>query len=491
MRFDEIWFQVKAPEALRPSVEAAVRTALPNARFGQGRILEVRVSNTPNAPIHCAVSLEDGPTWETEDIEILRWGYQPADRVQRMKERARLGVLQVISSAYDLPMSPWGILTGVRPTKLIHNLLDRGFSRDEVTRLLLNVYGVAPERVELIVNIAQWQRQFFHASPNQPVGVYIGIPFCPTRCSYCSFAAYPIETHGHLMPKFHAALCTEIEGIGRLLRRLGVEVESVYVGGGTPTIFQGDDLRAILALARKWFVSPRTVEFTVEAGRPETITRETSEIFAELGVNRVSVNPQTMHDETLRRVGRAHTAEDTRKAVELVRRAGIPVINMDIILGLPGEELHHVEATLEAIRELRPDNLTVHSLAMKRASQLRKNIHDSAIAQEQGQAMAQAAARAAQEWGLAPYYLYRQRYILSDLENIGYARPQTASVYNVQMMEERQTIIALGGGGITKLVSPDLKLVRLANPKCPATYAQQLPTRLPAKLWQIHQHFAV
>lgn len=150
-----------------------------------------------------------------------------------------------------------------------------------------------------------------------------------------------------------------------------------------------------------------------------------------------------------------------------------------------------MEATLEAIGELRPENLTVHSLAMKRASELRKNIQDSAIAQEQGEAMAHAAARSAQAWGLNPYYLYRQRYILSDLENIGYARPHTASVYNVQMMEERQTIISLGGGGITKLVSPDLRLVRLANPKCPATYAQQLRTVLPAKLWHIHEHFAV
>ena len=229
----------------------------------------------------------------------------------------------------------------------------------------------------------------------------------------------------------------------------------------------------------------------MEAGRPETVSQETSEILAEAGVNRVCVNPQTMNDATLRRVGRAHTAEDTQRAVELVRQAGIPIVNMDIILGLPGEELEDVEATLEAVGVLHPENLTVHSLAVKRASELRRNIRAAAIAQEQGQEMAGAAARYASEWGLSPYYLYRQRFILSDLENVGYAKPQTASVYNVQMMEERQTIISLGGGGITKLVSPDLTLVRLANPKCPATYAQQLKTSLPAKLWQIHRHLAV
>jgi oxygen-independent coproporphyrinogen-3 oxidase len=432
-----------------------------------------------------------GPTWQIEDHEILDRRYQTADRVQRAKERVRLGVLKVISSAYEIPMSPWGILTGVRPTKLVHNLLDRGLTPDKVKDLLTDVYAVSLERAGLIQEIAAWQRQFFHASPNQPVGIYIGIPFCPTRCTYCSFAAYPVATHGHLMAKFHEALCWEIEAVGRLLQRLGVHVESVYVGGGTPTTFRGKDLRVLLELARRWFVSHSTVEFTVEAGRPETVSQETSEILAEAGVNRVCVNPQTMNDATLRRVGRAHTAEDTQRAVELVRQAGIPIVNMDIILGLPGEELEDVEATLEAVGVLHPENLTVHSLAVKRASELRRNIRAAAIAQEQGQEMAGAAARYASEWGLSPYYLYRQRFILSDLENVGYAKPQTASVYNVQMMEERQTIISLGGGGITKLVSPDLTLVRLANPKCPATYAQQLKTSLPAKLWQIHRHLAV
>lgn len=491
IRFDEIWFQIDAPAELYPSVEAAVRTILPNARFGPGRVLRIRAAGGFGRPIQCRVALEGGQSWELEDSEILSPIYRPADVAQRIKERARLGVLQVISAAYDIPLSPWGILTGVRPTKLVHNLLDRGFSLAEVKTQLRDVYGVAQERADLVVRIAQGQRQFFHHSPNQPVGVYVGIPFCPTRCSYCSFAAYPVTTHGHLMAQFHEALCAEIEAVGRLLKRLGVAVESVYIGGGTPTTYQSRDLRALLELVRRWFVSESTVEFTVEAGRPETILPETCQIMAEAGVKRVSVNPQTMHDATLERVGRAHTAADTRRAVELVRQAGIPIVNMDIILGLPREGLSHVEATLDAIGGLAPENLTVHSLAMKRASALRRSIKESAIAQEQGEAMAAAALKRATAWGLSPYYLYRQRFILSDLENIGFARPHTESIYNVQMMEERQTIIALGGGGITKLVSPDLSLVRLANPKCPATYAQRLRTGLPAKLWQIHEHFAV
>lgn len=491
VNFDEVWFKIEAPLDLQPSIEAAARGLLPNVRFGEGQVLRVEVVDEPGRPLHCSVELEGGPVWQISDDEILSPAYTNFHRAQRVKERVRLGVNSVLRTAYDLPLSPWGILVGVRPTKLVHNLVDQGFSPEHVDKLLRDVYAVSPERARLVLNIAEWQRQFFHASPNQPVGVYIGIPFCPTRCSYCSFASYPMKTHGHLMSQFFEALCWEIEAVGRLFRRLGVQVESVYFGGGTPTTFQGKELRTLLELARSWFVSDKTSEFTVEAGRPETILEETSQIMSDYGVNRVSVNPQSMNDATLRRVRRAHTAEDTIRAVERVRRAGIPIVNMDIILGLPGEDIADVEKTLQAIRELTPDNLTVHSLAVKRASELRKNLESLSIAQEQGEGMAQLSAQAARELGMEPYYLYRQRYILGDLENIGYARPGTASVYNVQMMEERQTIIALGGGGITKLVSPDLKLVRLANPKCPATYAQQLKTTMPAKLWQLEQHLAV
>lgn len=491
VNFDEVWFKIEAPPELLPSIEAAARGLLPNVRFGEGKVLRVEVDDTPGRPLYCSVELEGWPAWRVSDDEILSPVYEEFHRTQRVKERVRLGVNVVLRTAYDIPMSPWGILVGVRPTKLVHNLFDQGFSANHVEYMLREVYAVSPERVELVMNTAKWQRQFFHASPNQPVGVYIGIPFCPTRCSYCSFASYPIGTHGHLIPKFFEALCWEIEAVGRLFRRLGVAVESIYFGGGTPTTFQGDQLRRLLDLSRRWFLSEVTSEFTVEAGRPETILEDTCRIMAENGVNRVSVNPQTMNDATLRRIRRAHTVDDTIKAVERVRRAGIPILNMDIILGLPGEDISHVEATLKAISELAPDNLTVHSLAVKRASELRKNLESMSIAQEQGEAMAQLSAQAARELGMEPYYLYRQRYILGDLENIGYARPGTASVYNVQMMEERQTIVALGGGGITKLVSPDLSLVRLANPKCPATYAQQLKTTMPAKLWQLEQHLAV
>lgn len=491
VNFEEVWFRIAAPVHLKPAIEAAVRGLLPNAQFGQGRSLEVEVNSRSEMGLDCRVRLDGGPVWQIHDEEILEEYYQDFDRAQRVKERVRLGVLTVISQAYDLPLSPWGILSGVRPTKLVHNLIDRGFSFAKVEQLLAEVYAISPDKIRLVLDIARWQRQLLHPSPNQSVGVYIGIPFCPTRCSYCSFAAYPIGSHGHLMPQFYEALCYEIEAVGRLLRRRGIPVESVYFGGGTPTTFQGEELRTLLDLARRNFVTGETCEFTVEAGRPETISAETSEILAANGVNRVSVNPQTMSNATLKRVGRAHSAEDTYRAMAFVRGAGIPIVNMDIILGLPGEDLGDVQATLEAIAELKPENLTVHSLAVKRASELRKNIETLSIAQEQGEAMAHMAAQYALEWGLEPYYMYRQRYILGDLENIGYARPGAESVYNVQMMEERQTIIALGGGGITKLVSPDLRLTRIANPKCPATYAQQLKTTLPAKLWQFEQHFAV
>lgn len=489
-RFDPESFQINAPEELIPAVEAVIRSILPNAQFGTGRKLEVNVRWTDGQLI-VQVVLDGLTEWSYTDREIQDERYDEDDRKRRARERVRLGVFTVIGEAYDVAPSPWGILTGVRPTKLVHKMIDRNFSSGELKRILGNVYGLVDEKIALLLDVAEKQQKFFHPNPNQPIGIYVGIPFCPTRCSYCSFAAYPLESHGHLLEPFFESLCVEIREIGVLLKELGVTVESVYLGGGTPTTIQGQKLTYLLELVRTWLVTSETCEFTVEAGRPETLSRETLHILADSGINRISINPQSMHDETLCRVGRQHTVRDVITAFNDARDVGIPMINMDIILGLPGEKFSHVRHTLDMIGDLQPDNLTVHSLALKRASRLRKSPEYLNIAQEQGEQMAHIAADYCSRWGLAPYYLYRQRYILSDLENIGYARPGTESVYNVQMMEERQTIIALGGGGITKLVAPDLSLVRLVNPKCPATYSQQLESSLPSKLCQIRQHLVV
>lgn len=486
--FGEESFQIVAAETLTPTIESTVKSLIPKAKFGGGRKIEVNYK-WESSGLQVKVNLSGGAGWQFNDEEVFAPYYDEVDRQRRVKERVRLGVQRVLEQTYHLAPSPWGILTGVRPTKLVHSLMDRGFSREKLAQVLQDVYGLSPEKISLLLDVTARQRLFFHPSPNNPISIYVGIPFCPTRCSYCSFAAYPLGSHGHLLQGFLDALQLEIIAVGSLIRELGLEVETVYLGGGTPTTVQGDDLRRLLSLITEHLCTAQTRELTVEAGRPETLTLETLQILKNGGVERISINPQTMHDETLKAIGRAHSVSDVYIAFNLARQVGFPIINMDIILGLPGENVDHVRQTLEEIGSMGPDNLTVHSLALKRASSLRKSLENVQIAQEQGTIMVDLAREYALSWGMIPYYLYRQRHILGDLENIGYAKVGQDSIYNIQMMEERQTIIALGGGGITKLVAEDLSLVRQANPKCPATYSQQISTDLESKLTQIKNHF--
>lgn len=469
-------------------MEVAVKSLAPNASFGQGRVL--RGSYAWEDHVLCVSLCLDGEEWTFRDTEICDPRYTEVDRERRVKERVRLGIRRVFERVYGLAPSPWGILSGVRPMKMVHSMLDRGFPPEELKSILLEVYALNSKKADLLLEIAALQRPYFHSDPNNPISIYVGIPFCPTRCSYCSFAAYPLETHGHLLKGFLQALHLEIAAVGSLLRELQLEVEAVYLGGGTPTTVQGEDLERLLSLMREHLFTAGTREFTVEAGRPETLSKETLNILKAGGTQRICINPQTMHAATLRSIGRRHGVDDVRTAFARARKVGIPLINMDIILGLPGEELSHVRRTLEEIGTLGPDNLTVHSLALKRASRLRKDLDQVQIAQEQGEAMVDLAREYALSWGMSPYYLYRQRHILGDLENTGYAVPQASSVYNIQMMEERQSILALGGGGVTKLVSSDLTLTRHANPKCPASYAARIREHLEDRLNLLRSHFA-
>lgn len=483
-------FQIKAPAGLCPTVKGAVTSLFRTVDFSCGPVLEIASADT-EAGIATSVRLEGYEPWYHLDAEINSSCYDQADRDNRIKERIRLGIKTVLCRAYGIPFSPWGILVGVRPAKLVHRLIDRGFSREKIIFLLTDVYGVNRSRRELLLDVVERQRRFFLPDVNNPVSVYVGIPFCPTRCGYCSFAAYPLETHAHLVRGFLMALHQEIEAMGELLQERGIKVQSVYLGGGTPTTITGADLEKLVGLLNKYFHADQCQEYMVEAGRPETLTRETLAILKANGVQRISINPQTMHDRTLQLIGRAHTADQIRKAFALAAECRFEHINADLILGLPGEDEADFASSLEEILKLGPDHITVHSLALKRASSFRLNLDQLALEQRRGEAMAQYAQDRLACAGMAPYYLYRQRYIFSDLENIGYAKPGAESIYNVQMMEERQTIIGLGGGAITKLVSPDLKVVRHANPKCPAAYAQQIGSIISAKMYQIKGHLSV
>lgn len=407
------------------------------------------------------------------DCEISDPRYPAEDLERRIRERIRLLCLRLMARATGQPTSPWGILTGIRPTKIYFYLSELGFTADEIRERLVSVYGLAPAKADLVREVAQVEEPYLKIAADQ-VGVYIGIPFCPTRCHYCSFASYPLSTHGHLVPRFLEAVTREIQAVSACLRSAGLKINCLYVGGGTPTALPDGAFETLMQQLSQSFQIPAQGqgEFTVEAGRPDTISYRKAMIIKAAGANRVSVNPQTMNEKTLAIIGRDHTAAEVYRAVECIRAAGIANLNMDLIAGLPGETCSDMEQTLLAIQKLAPENLTVHTLAIKRASQWRHNLADYDLpSAAETAAMVELASQAAVRMGMHPYYLYRQRFILANLENLGYSLPGNESPYNIQMIEERQTVVGLGGGGVTRMVQPQSgKVERLFNPKCPATY---------------------
>ena len=350
---------------------------------------------------------------------------------------------------------PWGSLTGIRPTRLFVEQTARGLSPEQACRALEEQFDVDPEKAALLRDIAAVQGALTMPQPGE-IDVYVGVPFCRTRCSYCSFAAMDLKHGAKLTEPYVQAVIREMNLVRDELSRY--RVRGLYVGGGTPTALSHGQLARVLDAALESFPGAR--EFTVEAGRPDTIDEEMIALLRSRGVERVSLNPQTMNDETLRRVGRAHTADDIRRVYARMRDAGFSVINMDLIVALPGETLDDVKRTLEAVAQLAPDNLTVHTLAIKRAAALRQEGY--AADEKVAQAMVDAAAHAARGMGLVPYYLYRQKYMAGNLENVGYCRPGAASIYNVDIMEEIAPIAAFGAGAISKWLYPAARRIERA-----------------------------
>lgn len=373
---------------------------------------------------------------------------------------------------------PWGILLGVRPTKIVHALLDDGTSAEDIEQHLVSHYLLERNKAQLLLRVALNQRPFLTLDAQRRVSIYVGIPFCPSRCAYCTFPSYPLGFRPSWVRVFLAALEHEITIVGQAVKRLGLEVDSIYIGGGTPTSLPPNDLARVLGLVRKAFGSQRgDIEFTVEAGRPETIDRDRLLAIIAGGGTRVSCNPQSTNPGTLKAIGRAHTVEQFYAAFDLIRRVGNLLINTDVIVGLPGEGPEEVASTLRDIAELDPDNLTVHTLSLKRGSELREGEFGRPIRltpQEAAETVA-LAAEVAQGMGMEPYYLYRQKDMVGGLENVGYAPPGKFCRYNVQVMEERQTIIGLGAGAASKLFHPNGWLLATpANPKDPPTYASRI-----------------
>lgn len=375
----------------------------------------------------------------------------------------------------------WGILTGVRPVKLTGELVSKVNSADEAKELLIRNYYLSEEKANLLLDTWKNQQNIMGKSDEKAVGVYVGIPFCPTRCVYCSFPSY--QASEEKIRSYLAALNQEIVFTGREMQRRGWYPESIYIGGGTPTTLSEADLERLLKQINDCFGQTGLQEFTVEAGRPDTITREKLEIIKSSGAERISINPQSMKEETLQRIGRAHKPEDILTAFGIARKIGFSVINTDLIAGLPGEEPGDFLNSLRSIMELKPENITVHTLAVKRASKLKEidedySYHQGKLVRE----MLERGAAVLAEAGYQPYYLYRQKQMTGNFENVGYALPGTESLYNIKIMEENQTILALGAGGISKVWYPkEKRLERIPNVSNFEIYVERIEEMLQRK----------
>ena len=368
----------------------------------------------------------------------------------------------------------WGALTGVRPAKLAAKALADGRSRAEVERMFREEFFVSPQRTRLALEAAEAGLEVARGLRPEELSLYVGIPFCPTRCAYCSFVSADIQRALKLVEPYLEALGREIDAAARLLPQAGAKVRTLYFGGGTPTTLSPAQLDRLLGQLHRSLDLSGLSECTVEAGRPDTITAEKLAVLRDYGVDRLSVNPQTMQNHVLRAMGRAHTAADVLRAYDLARRAGDWAINMDLIAGLPEDSADGFRDTLETVLSLAPENITVHTLALKKGSRLTLEGRGLPSGEETARMLAYAWPRL-EEAGYRPYYLYRQKYMSGALENIGWCRPGYEGIYNVCIMEELHTILALGAGGSTKLTDPHTgKITRLTNPKYPYEYIQRV-----------------
>ncbi len=354
----------------------------------------------------------------------------------------------------------WGILTGVRPGKLYNELKARG---EDPGTVLKETYYVSDEKIALLRRVSESQQTVKRSPDPKAIGLYVGIPFCPTRCQYCSFTSNPYQRDAS--DAYLAALLREMEAVRKLMDRQGQTAESIYVGGGTPTSLEVDQLRLFLNRVRDLFVTDSTVEFTVEGGRPETITAEKLTVIQEAGAGRISINPQSMKQRTLDLIGRKHSPQQIREAFALAQQAGIGIVNADLITGLPEETPEDFRDSLSEVIALGPENVTVHTLAVKKASRMIEEDPRIALRQADNvRQMLQDADRMLTEAGFEPYYMYRQKHMAGNFENVGWCRPGTASLYNIRIMEEDQTIVAMGAGAISKVYFPaENRLERVPN----------------------------
>lgn len=375
--------------------------------------------------------------------------------------------------------TPWGISTGIRPAKTARKMLDNDASEKDILRHLKEEYLTEDKKAHLAFEVAKKERAILKSMPSNSVSIYVGIPFCPTRCSYCSFISQATEHNNKYTEPYTEAVLKEIEHTGRIIKELGMTVDTIYFGGGTPTAIRPQLLEKIIAKLQRETDFSSVREFTVEAGRPDTFSKEMMTMLKNRGVGRISVNPQTMHQKTLDKIGRRHSVEDVYRAFDIARKAGIESINTDLIAGLPDETEEMMVETVEKILSLEPQSVTVHTLYMKRAAEMIDEFEKLRFTKNVS-AMVDGAADMLSKENINPYYMYKQRNTLGNLENVGFAKEGHESLYNVYIMEEVQPILAIGAGGSTKMVDGDC-IERVYNPKDAADYTKRIDEVLKRK----------
>lgn len=390
----------------------------------------------------------DGKTAQAEQFSPFR-----SDRTQEKTAKLAVGAAIIAAGEKLLGYRPaWGIITGVRPAKMAMDLLAKGKTPQEVRRTLIKDYFAIPKKAALATDVALTERALVGTPDKRDCSMYISIPFCPTRCSYCSFVSYTSPRLLSLIPEYLEVLTADIKRLLDEIHKLNLNLKTVYIGGGTPTILQPDQLRLLLSTVAERCDISRLEEFTLESGRPDTITAEKFAVAKEYGVTRVSVNPQTLCNDVLERIGRDHNADDFLRAFDIARSSGIQCINTDLIVGLPGDRFTTFARSFDKILDLNPENITVHTFCVKKAADI---VQQSDVYSRQGgdagKCVDYTQIRAPKR-GYIPYYMYRQKNTVGNFENVGFALPGTEGKYNIYMMEEYHSIFAAGAGAVSKVV---------------------------------------
>ena len=442
----------------------------------------------PNREGEMVSSLHRGKTWLTAVTTFTIDG-KTTRGVRRMKAeeetvRLRRRILQQSCYQAALPHLPavpaWGALAGVRPTKITTKHLLEGGTTQSARKLLKDIYYVTEPRIDLALDCSQSTVKAANLLRPEDISLYVGIPFCPTRCTYCSFVSRSVGKRTELLEPYLQALQKELALTGKLLEKSGKKVRTIYIGGGTPTTLSSSQMANLLDGIRDSFDLSRCLEFTVEGGRPDTLDAEKLQVIRQHGADRMSINPQTMMDPVLRACGRPHTARDVELRYQEAVRAGFDAINMDLIAGLPKDDYAGFCRSLDAVAAMEPANITVHTLALKKGADLFERRENLPSGEEVAQMVEYANERLTQQ-GYRPYYLYRQKYMSGSFENVGWSKDGKDCLYNIYMMEELHTILSLGGGGMNKVNLPDGSLQRFHNPKFPEQYIEGIDDVLKQK----------